>query len=290
MSLPNFQYLSPSTIDELKSMLAEYREKAKILSGGTDLLVLMKDKLCSPESLIDISRIKSLSGIDYDQTTGLSIGAATKMKEIESSPVIKEKYTALHKAVGLVGSPQVRAMATIGGNSCNASPAADTPPALVVLGAKVCLASKRGERELALEDFIKGNRHTDLQPDEYLEKFIIPDISPNSASFFDLIALRAAVEIDIASLAVNLTIDKQGKVGNIRIAMGSVAPIPLRAIAAENMLIGQMLSKELIEKAAAKCADEAKPIDDIRASAGYRRHLIKVLAGRTIQKTLATIR
>jgi len=181
-------------------------------------------------------------------------------------------------------------MATIGGNSCNASPAADTPPALVALGARVCLASQQGIRERPLEEFITGNRSTDLQSHEYLEKFIIPDVPPDSASCFDLITLRAAVEIDVASLAIHLTMDNERKVGDIRMAMGAVAPVPLRAIETEKMLIGHPLSDGLIEKAAEKCADEAKPIGDIRASAVYRRHLVKVLAGRTIKKTLAAIR
>jgi len=288
--LPELNYLSPKSPGELAAFLADHRDKAKILSGGTDIIPNMLSKLYKVDYLIDLSGLKELRDISYKNGQGLFIGAATTMKDIERSSVIKEKYAALHKAASEVGSPQIRAMATIGGNICNASPAADTPPALVALGAAVTLVSTEGLREMLLADFIQGNRIIDLRPNEYLAKISIPDAPLRSASRFGLTTLRAAVEIDIASFAVNLVTDKTGKVVACGIAMGAVAPVPLRAVEAEGMLIGHVPDDALIAKAAEKCAEESKPIGDIRASAAYRRHLIKVLAGRTIREALAAIR
>jgi carbon-monoxide dehydrogenase medium subunit len=287
--LPEFTYLSPKTTDELALMLAKHQGKAKVLSGGTDIIPNMLGKLYKVEFLIDLGGVDALTGITYKAGIGLVIGAGTKMNAIERSTIVKEKYTALHKAASEVGSPQIRAMATLGGNSCNASPAADTPPSLVALGANVTLASRAGKREMSLEEFIEGNRITALKPDEYLEKFTLPEVPLWSASRFGLSTLRAAVEIDVANLAVYLELDEWDKVKTARIAMGSVAPVPLRAKETEKMLKGQIVDNDLIEGAAVKCSEEAKPIDDIRASAQYRKHLIKVLAKRTIKETLAAI-
>ena len=290
MLSPKLNYFSPKSTDELAGILADHRGNARILAGGTDIIPNMLSKLYKVDYLVDIGGIKALQGISYKAGKGLVIGAAAKMKAIERSSIIRERFTALHRAASEVGSPQVRAMATIGGNSCNASPAADTPPALTALGASVTLAGKAGKRELPIEAFILGNRLTDLKPGEFLESFFLPDPPRRSASRFGLITLRQAVEIDVASLAVFLALDGSGKVTGCRIAMGSVAPVPLRAKEAESILVGQSLDDKRIEAAATICAEESKPIDDIRASAAYRRRLIKVLAYRTVTETLAAIR
>ncbi len=291
MYLQQFQYESPETVGDLSLLLSKYKERARILAGGTDIIPNMLNKLYKAGYLIDISGIKTLSGIEYKKGKGLTIGAATKLDDIEYSDLIKDKYFALYQSVKEVGSPQIRAMATLGGNTCNASPAADTPPALVALGAGVVIVSRKGRREMLLEDFILGNRVTDLKPDEYLESFQIPDVQPGSAGRFGLITLRKAVEIDIASIAVNLAIDpKTKKTEDIKIVLGSVAPVPLRVKKAESILIGQKPDDAIIEKAAKECADESKPIDDIRASAAYRRHVVSVLAKRTLNETINAVK
>jgi carbon-monoxide dehydrogenase medium subunit len=290
MLLPKLEYLAPKTEAELAGYLADYKGKAKVLSGGTDVIPNMLEKLYTVDYLIDVNGIDELTGISYKKGTGLTIGAATKLEAIERSQIVKEKYTALQKAASEVGSPQIRAMASIAGNSCNASPAADTPPALVALGAKVSIVSKGGNREMALEDFILGNRQTDLKPDEYVAKFTLPDAAPNSASRFGLLTLTAAKAIDVVSIAVNLAVDPSSrKVMDVRIAMGSVAPVPVRAKQGEQTLLNHVIDDALIEKAAQACAGDATPIDDIRGSAAYRQHIVKVLVNRTIKETLAAI-
>jgi carbon-monoxide dehydrogenase medium subunit len=290
MLLPKLEYLAPKTGAELAGYLADHKGKAKILAGGTDVIPNMLEKLYKADYLIDVNGIEELQGISYAKGKGLTIGAATKLEDIERSKIVGDNYTALQKAASEVGSPQIRAMASLAGNSCNASPAADTPPALVALGAKVSIVSKSGKREMALEDFIQGNRKIDLKPDEYVEKFILPDGLPNSASRFGLLTLTAAKAIDVVSVAVSLAVDPGSKkVTAVQIAMGSVAPVPIRAKKGEKVLLNQVIDDALIEKAAEACGGDAKPIDDIRGSAAYRQHVVKVLANRTIKETLAAI-
>lgn len=290
MQLPQFHYLAPSTTDDLILLLAEHGDKSKILSGGTDLLILMQDKVVAPDYLIDINGLKPLHGITYEEGRGLVIGAATKIEVIERSSLVKERYYALYQAAETIGSSQVRAMASIGGNCCNASPAADTPPPLIAFGAKVTLASQRGRREMPLEEFICGNRITAIEPDEFLENFIVPPPWPHSASRHLHLGLREAMEVDMVSVAVNLALDpSEGKISKLRIVMGSVAPTPVRARSAEEILIGRRPEEILIEKAADACVEEAKPIDDVRCSATYRRAMVKVLAREAIQEVLSRV-
>jgi len=290
MSLPPFQYLAPKTTDELAGMLAEHGKNASILAGGTDLINWVAEKLITPAYLIDLNGLDSLFGISYEEGNGLTIGAATKIEDIEKSEVIRKKYHSLYQAACQIGSPQVRAMASIGGNHCNASPCADTPPPLVTFGAKIRLVSRKGRREMLVEEFIKGNRQTALAADEFLESFMIPEPWANSASRFIQLGLRAVQEIDIASVAVNLALDPvDGTITDVRIAMGAVAPIPMRASEAETILKGKKPSDGVIDKAAESCGQECQPIDDLRAPAAYRRHVIKILAGKAIREIIAAI-
>ena len=291
MSLPKFEYLSPSNGDELKSILAEYRGRAKILSGGTDLLIRMKEGLDKPDCIIDICGLDTLKGIDYEEGKGLTLGAATKISELEFSKIIREKYFALSKAAEAIGSPQVRAMGTVGGNICNASPAADTPPALIAFGGKVKLVSSRGQREMLLEDFILGNRETVIEEDEFLESIYLEEPWLNSASSFHYMGLRKAMEIDMVSVAVNLALDAENKkVSNVRIVMGAVAPTPIRATEAEKILMGQLPEENILIKASEACAAESKPIDDFRTSAAYRKEVLKVMTCRVLKEVLAKIK
>jgi len=291
MQLPQFEYLAPQNADELVAFLAEHRDKAKILAGGTDLLVLMKNKLTSPELLIDVTRLESMCGITDHEGEGVAIGAATKLEAVERSSLIQERYYALYQAMRVIGSSQVRAMASLGGNSCNASPAADSPPALIALGAKVALVSQRGRREMDLDAFITGNGQTALEDDEYLERFLLPPSWPNSASRFSQLGKREGMECDLANVAVNLALDPTtGNVQQVAIAMGAVGPRPLRAVEAEKVLQGHKPGEALLEQAAQAAAAGTEAIDDFRASGDYRREAIRVLTVRTLREALAAIK
>lgn len=290
MFLNHFEYFAPKTPGEALDLAGRLGNKAKILAGGTDLLVMMKEKMLKPEYLIDINAVKEFKGITYEPGKGAVIGAATKISEIEHSDLIREKYYALHQAAGELGSVQVRSMATIGGNSCHASPAAETPPPLVALGAKVMVSGISGDRELPLEEFILGNRKTALAEGELLAKFILPEPAPRSASRYAYIGLRDAMEIDAVNMAVNLTLEDDGRtVKDLRLVMGSVSPRPLVSVEVPGILVGREFSDELVQKAAQAASGEAKPISDIRASAEYRREMVAVLARRLLQESFSAV-
>lgn len=286
MFLNHFEYYLPRAPEEALILLNQLGSKAKVLAGGTDLLLLVKDKIIRPEYMIDINQIAEFKGITYEPGAGMMIGAATKIAEVECNAIIREKYYALHQAAGELGSVQVRNMATLGGNSCNASPAAETPTPLVALGARVVLRSLAGERELSLADFILGNRETALAQGEMLTKFILPEPAPRSASRYAYLGLREAMEIDVVNMAVYLALAEDCRtIEDLRLVMGSVAPRPLLSINAPAVLGGMEFSSALAEKAAEAAANEARPISDLRGSAQYRREMVKVLARRLLQNT-----
>ena len=285
MYLNHFAYYAPQTPGEVLNLVDRLGNKAKILAGGTDLLIMMKEKMIKPEYLININDVKEFKGISYEPGKGAVIGAVTKISEIEHSDLIKEKYFALHQAAGELGSAQVRSMATIGGNSCHASPAAETPPPLVALGAQVVISSIAGEKDLPLEKFILGNRKTVLAEGEMLTKFILPEPIPRSASRYAYIGLRDAMEIDAVNMAVNLALEEDGRtVKSLKVVMGSVSPVPLVSVSVPGILVGREFNSALMEKAAIAASDEAKPISDVRASAEYRREMVAVLTRRLLQQ------
>lgn len=291
MFLEHFAYFAPQSAAEVITLLGRLGNRAKVLAGGTDLLNLMKDRILAPEYLINIADIMELRGIVYESGKGATIGASTKIDEIEHSEIIRDKYFALHQAAGALGSAQVRAMATIGGNSCNASPAAETPTPLVALGAEVVISSLTGERQIPLEQFITGNRKTALAEGELLTKFILPEPAPRSAGRYSHVGLRDAMEIDAVNMAVNLILEDDGRtVKDLKLVMGSVAPRPLVSEKVPGLLVGREFSDALVEEAAREASGEAKPISDIRASAEYRCEVVAVLARRLLHETFAAAR
>ena len=259
-------------------MLAEYGNDARILAGGTDLLVQMKDSGSGPKYVIDIGGLDSLNSLSFDEDNGLVIGTAAKMDELMQMAVVKERYPALWTATETVGARQIVAMASLGGNICNASPAADTPPAMVAFDAEVSIGSSAGGRTMPLLDFILGNRKTALKPGEYLESITMPAPAANSGSSYHHFRVRGGMEIAMVSATVNVQVNPDsGAVEDSRIVLGVVAPTPVRATAAEQLLPGKVPNEELIRSAADACADASKPIDDFRASAMYRKEVLKVL-------------
>jgi carbon-monoxide dehydrogenase medium subunit len=285
MYLNRFEYYAPKASVEALELVKRLGSRAKVLAGGTDLLNMMKERLIKPECLVDINNIEEYKGIYYEPGKGAVIGATTKVSEVEHSAIIREKYYALYQAAGELGSVQVRNMATIGGNSCHASPAAETPTPLVALGARVVLSSISGTREMPLEEFIMGNRETALAEGEILTKFILPEPAPKSASRYGYIGLRDAMEIDAVNAAVNLVVDEDGRtIKALRFVMGSVFPRPLLSKEVPAILVGKELNDDLLEKAAQATTAEAKPISDIRASAEYRSEVLPVLARRLLQE------
>jgi carbon-monoxide dehydrogenase medium subunit len=289
MGLPAFEYYCPETSTELERLMSECGGRAKILAGGTDLLVQMKGGLQSPAVLIDIGNLEALQGISHKEGKGTEILAGTKIAAIEESPLIREKVLALYQSVRLLGSPQVRAMATLGGNICNASPSAETLPALIALGSKLTVTGNGSERNLPVETFFLDYRQVDLRPGEYLKSVFVPEQSNVSGSAYLCRMLRRAMEIDIVNVGVWVLMDTEGRCQKARIALGSVAPKPFRAHEAEAVLTGQPLSEDNFQQAGKVASSESAPIDDIRGSAAYRRDMVRVMVARALSMAFKSL-
>jgi carbon-monoxide dehydrogenase medium subunit len=281
MHLEPFTYARPASLREFESLLARQAGEANILAGGTDLLVLVKEKVLSPKSLIDIGSVAELQGISWDPVKGLTILAGTKVAEIEASPLVAQHAPALAYAAAQLGSSQVRHMATMAGNVCHASPSAETPPVLLAHGAELTIGREGAERRLPLSEFFLSYRKTALQPGEYLKAFHLPPLPSRSAVVYRFKGLRRAMEIDMVNAGCCLEVaEDKNTVTAVRIALGAVGPIPYRAVAAEKALAGQALGAAFFEEAGRLAAEEAKPIDDVRASAAYRKKMVAVLVKR----------
>lgn len=286
MRMRKFEFFSPVSLAEALDLLERYGAKAKLIAGGTDLLVQMKSKLVTPEVLISLAKIPQLAGIGQNGK-GIKIGALVKHAQIENTPLIREKWGLLCSAARKVGSPQIRNWGTIGGNLSNASPAADTAPPLLVLGAEVNLASKKGERRLPLESFFTGPGSTALAPGEILKEIIVPEIPSASVWTYLKLGRRKSVDLAIASAAVLLTLEPQTKIcRRARLALGAVAPTAIRAKETERFLEGKTLDEKTIQETGQKAREECRPISDIRAAAEYRREMVKILVERAVKKSL----
>ncbi|MBI4318578.1 MAG: xanthine dehydrogenase family protein subunit M [Chloroflexi bacterium] len=280
MIIPEFEYHSPHTIQEACVLLAQLGPRAKLLSGGSDLLVKMKNGLMAPAHLVSIKNLASLKGIRYEAGTGVIIGARATHNEVMNSDILLEKYRSVSEAAHSMAAYQIRSIGTIGGNLVNAVPSADMPPILIALDATVRIVGCNGERVVPLEDFFLGPGKTVLDGDEILTEIVIPD-QPTTGSNYIKFGLRRAGALAVAGVASSVTIAGD-TCGDVRIVLGAVAPVPIRARQAENVLRGKQISPELIDQAGKIAAAESKPINDIRGSIEYRRNLIDVLTRRSL--------
>ena len=283
--MKRFDYLAPKNLKEAIEMMSDHPE-AIPLAGGTDLLVQMKEGHRSAQALLSLKRIPEVHQLTCNGK--LAFGSAVTVGQIAANPYIQQDYTALAMGAGLIGSVQIRNMATVGGNLCNAAPSADTAPPLLVLGAQAVIASARGERTIPLEEFFLGPGQTVLQPGELLKEIVVPKPPEGSRAFYVRHTPRARMDIAVVGVATAITLDEGGKIADARLALGAVAPVPMRATKAEALLRGQHLTDELLRQVGALAAQEAQPIDDLRASAEYRRHLVNILTQRALRSTYVT--
>lgn len=274
----------PKTIEEAVSLLADHGKEAQIIAGGTDLLNLLRTHALIPKYLINIARIPGLDCIRYDEGDGLRIGALATLNAVWLSKVVEASYPLLHEAIGQMGSNQVRNMATVVGNLCRASPSADTAPPLLALEARVKIVGPTETRILPLEAFFTGAGETALKHYEILIEIQVPGLPVGTGVAF-LKATRVAVDLAKVNVASVLMV-KDGVCEDVRIALGAVAPTPIRAKKAEEVLKGKKLENKIIEEAAEIAAGETKPITDIRSPADHRRELSKVLVRRAIKVSL----
>jgi carbon-monoxide dehydrogenase medium subunit len=271
------EYIRPGSLQEALRLLDELGSDAKVLAGGTDLLV----KLPACQWLLDITRLE-LTYLEQ-QNGELRIGATTTMDMLTEARVVRERYRAVAEAAKTVGSLGIRSMATVGGNICNASPAADTLPALMAVAAQVKVMGVRGERVMPLEDFVKGVGETDLQVGELLVEVRIPQPpSGSGVAFAKLTRHQTKDDLAVVNAASSVVLDEENRCLDARICLGAVAPQTIRATEAEKSLMGKILSAVAIEEAARIAAAEVSPISDVRGAADYRREMSRVLVKKTL--------
>jgi carbon-monoxide dehydrogenase medium subunit len=310
--MKKFDYLKPKTLEEVFPLLNQHGKKAALIAGGTDVMVMIKQKTMSPGVLISLRGIPGLDQIQYDGT--LRIGAMVTHRALEKSDLIRKEFSALTDAVDALGSIQIRNVATIGGNICTAAPSADTATPLLVLGAQVKIKSLKEEKTVPIEEFFMGPGETILKKGEIVTELIIPKPLPNTGSAYWKHQRRLALDLPILGVSTLLTLDK-GTVScsdmlcttspissilhtmeqdeltckDVKIALGVAAPVPIRAIKAENLLRGKKISDELLEEVSETAAKEAQPRDTIRSEAWYRRDMIKVLVKRMAMKSIERV-
>ena len=275
----------PESVADCLAVLSERRGDAKLVAGGTDLVAQMKVGVIHPAWVVDLSGIADLKTLEVGGDGALRVGAAVSARELELAPAARSGFLALAESAGLVGSVQVRTLATLGGNVCNAAPSADMAPPLLALDAVAVIVGPNGRREVPIAEFFTGVRRTVLAPDELLVELIVPAAEAGSGANYRRHTPRRELDIAIVGVASRVTV-QDGRCTAARIALGAVAPTPVRAVAAEQSLVGQELTPERIEAAATLAVEAARPISDQRGSVEYRRHLVRVLTRRTLTTAL----
>ena len=282
-------YEAPTSLDQAVSLLATVGDDGRLLAGGTDLIIQMRAGVRQPGQVIDAKKIPELQTLSYDAKSGLRLGAALACCEIIDNPTVRQHYPGLVEAAGLIGSDQILARASVGGNVCNGSPAADTTPALIALGATCHIAGPKGTREVAVEDFVTAPGQTVLAADELLVEFRIPAPPAKAADCYQRFIPRN--EMDIAVVGVGSCVALDGATCRAaRIGLGAVAARPLLAEEAGAALVGTPLDAAAIDAAAKLAQAAASPISDMRGTAEFRTHLVGVLTRRTLEEAAARAR
>jgi carbon-monoxide dehydrogenase medium subunit len=278
--LPRFEYFAPTSLDDVVALLGKYQDGSRLLAGGTDLLLNMKKRTVWPAVVVDLNKVPGLSFVET-RGNNVHIGALTRLNDIKDSAVVRGKVSVLAEAIALLAANPIRNRASIGGNLCNASPAADTAPPLLALKASVKLRGPKGERIVTLSEFFLGPGQTARKADEVLTEVIIPSEEGHSA--FMKLGRRKGFTLSIVSVA-GFVVTENGKFKDVRVALGAVAPTPMRSGRVEERLRGVEVSHEGIEKAAELVKGELSPISDVRASAEYRREMACVLTRRVLKR------
>ena len=282
-----FEYLEARTLRQASGMLQRHGEQARIVAGSTDFLVRWRAGFWHPEYVVNIQHVPGLGRVTFSRRNGLRLGALVTIQTLEQHPAIRQHYPALAAAAASFAGVQVRNLATVGGNICNASPSGDTLPALMAYGAECRLSGPGGHRQVALDQLFTGPGRTVLNQDEILTEITLPPPGPNTGSLYIKHSPRGAMDIATVGVASALTVDRSGECTDARIVLGAVAPTPLRASAAEDLLRGRRIDAESLQAAAEQAMAQATPIDDVRGTARYRREMVGVLTRRTLERAAA---
>ena len=286
----DFEYAAPTTVAEAVQLLQSHNGSARPLAGGTDLIDQVRMGRLTPDLVIDIKKIPQLTGIDFS-AQGLRIGAAVPCYRLYHDPQISAAYTALTDSATIIGGIQIQSRASIGGNLCNSGPAADSTPSLIALGAVVVIAGPQGTREVAVDSFCTGPGKNILERGEFVVELKLPTRAAHSGSAYQRFIPRNEMDIAVVGVGVSVTLDAAGQnFVAAKISLGAVAAKPLVADAAANALIGQPISEATIQQAAEAARVIATPIDDMRGTIEFRKHVTGVLTARVIQQAVERAR
>jgi CO/xanthine dehydrogenase FAD-binding subunit len=286
----DFDYRAPTTLDEALSLLEQHGEDARVVAGGTALVIMMKQRLVRPELLVSLRRIPELSHIAAENGT-LRIGATALHRSVETSPVVRDRWPLLAETFRHVATVRIRNMATVGGGLAHGDPNQDPPPALIALDARVRLQSKAGQREIPLQSLFLDYYDTDVRPGEVLTEVLVPAPAPRTGWAWMKFLPRTADDYATVSAACLLTLDDAGeRCRDVRIALGSAGTTPIRAEAAEAMLRGEAPTPERLREAAQQVAPAVDPISDFRGSSEYKREMAVVWTRRGLEQALERAR
>jgi carbon-monoxide dehydrogenase medium subunit len=281
--MTNIKLLQPTSLKEAVSLLSEQSDDIKIVSGGTALVIMLRNRLIAPATLLSLVRLQELRSIRHEPGIGLRIGALVTIREAEISPIVREKHSVLAQTFGKVGNVRVRNAATVGGNLSEADYASDPPCVLIALRATVKARSAKGEREIPLRDFFRGFYETALAPDEILTELIVPDAAPGSRATYLKYISRSSEDRPCVGMAMVLEEAPDGTCKELRLVAGAVSETPQEIASAEVMASGKALSTALIEEIADAYSTGINPLSDLRGSTWYRQQIIRVMARRAMQ-------
>ena len=282
-----FDYVAAKTVDEVIGLLAEKGDQARVLCGGTDLLVALREGRRKAELVIDVKGVAETTELAYDASKGLTLGSAVPCHRMYDNKAIAAAYPGLMDAAHLIGGTQIQGRASMGGNLCNASPAADSIPALIAHGAVCNIAGPNGRRQLPVEAFCVAPGRNALEKGEFLVSLQIPAPKPGFGGAYLRFIPRNEMDIAVVGTGVAVQLDEsRNKIASARISLGAVAPTPLFVAEAGDSLAGKSISDETIDAAAKLAQTAAKPISDMRGTAEYRKHLAAVITTRTLRKAI----
>ena len=281
----HFQYAAPTTVDDAVHVLSEHGERARMLAGGTDIIVQLREGMCEADAVVDVKRIQELMQLEYSPDIGLQLGAGVSCWQVYQHAELSVAYPALVDATRIIGGWQIQSRASVGGNLCNSSPAADTIPTLIAHNAVCHIAGPKGRRSLPVEQFCTAPGRNILQPSEILVAITFPPPLPRASSAYERFIPRNEMDIAVAGAASWIQLDDaRESVVQARIALAAVAPTPVFAEEASSWLAGQPINDETFAEAGEIAKKVASPIDDMRGTTEYRVHLVGVLTKRTLAK------
>ena len=285
----DFEFHSPTSLDEAFGLLDQYGDDARVMSGGTALVIMMKQRLAQPGHVIGLRRIPGLASVASDGNGAVRVGALFTQRQMETDPLIRQSLPLVADTYRKVATPRIRNMSTVGGGLVHGDPNQDPPPSLIALGASAVMTSKSGDRVVPLEEFFIDYYETDVQPGEILTSVLVPHAPAGSGSVYLKFLPRTADDYGTVNVAAVVSKEPDGTCKDVRIVLGAAGVTPIRAKDAEDALRGKPLTDENIRAAAALVKDAVDPLEDFRGSAEYKTDMAEVFARRAVEQAMAAI-